>query len=271
MATQGEAPRSRSCPTAGRTRCCAATWRSSGCRGSCSPRRPGSGCRRSRSGTGGCSRRSGTSACCATWRRGGSWWPRPPPSADRSRRTGCSPRTCARRWTCASASGSATATSASTPPRLGLAGHSMGGGCAVLAAAEDSAGAGGGHARGDPDQAVRHGRGEPLPDAVAAPGRRARTWSRRPSGTRGLIASNWGGDGAAAAAAEGEPPGLHRGPALVEPAAAGQVRARHAAAGEDPADGVLPHAADGYGQYRPLLEEDIKGAVIERETDELVG
>ena len=166
-----------------RTRCCAATSAWSAFPASCSRPRRGWGCPPSRSGTTGCSpsaRYAGLLRHLASWgivvaapdsQRG------PLPSHARF------------------AADLRTALEVCVGVRLGdgpisvdgrrtaLAGHGIGGGAALLAAADSPAVRGGGHHRGRPDPALRARRRPPRDRADAAHRRRHATRSRRPPGT----------------------------------------------------------------------------------------
>ncbi|HEY0454578.1 dienelactone hydrolase family protein [Actinophytocola sp.] len=153
--------------------------------------------------------------------------------------------------------------------KLGLAGHSIGGGCAVLAAAEDK------RVRAVATLAAT----QTKPFSTDAASR-----CRMPSlhlaagqdivapavGHAGLIASNWGGEAQLRLVPKASHLGFTEGrhwSNLVLPGKSEHATQRVARILATAF--FLVHLA-GENRFRPLLDEDIKGAIIEHEEDELV-
>ncbi len=153
--------------------------------------------------------------------------------------------------------------------KLGLAGHSVGGGCAVLAAASDP------RIRAVATMAAT----QTKPFSTDAASR-----CRMPAlhlaagedlvapavGHAGLIASNWGGEAQLRLLPKANHLGFTEGRHWSNLLLPGKSEHRTQRLARILLTGFfLTHLA-GRTQYRPLLEEDIKGAVIETEADELV-
>lgn len=153
---------------------------------------------------------------------------------------------------------------------LGLAGHSVGGGCAVLAAAEDP------RVRAVATLAAT----QTKPFATDAASR-----CRMPSlhlaagrdlvapavGHAGLIASNWGGDAQLRLLAKANHLGFTEGRHWSNLLLPGKSEYATQRLAKILLTAFFLTELTGTAKYEPLLAEDIKGAVIERETDELVG
>ena len=155
------------------------------------------------------------------------------------------------------------------PGALGLAGHSVGGGCAVLAAAADS--------RVAAVATMAATQTKPFSTDAASrcrmPGLHLAAGKDLVAptvGHAGLIASNWGGEAQLRLLPKANHLGFTEGrhwSNLVLPGKAEHGTQRLAK--------ILLTAfflthLTGTAKYRPLLAEDLKGAVIEREEDELV-
>lgn len=153
--------------------------------------------------------------------------------------------------------------------RLGLAGHSVGGGVAVLAAAED-----------DRVRAVATlAAAQTKPFATDAASR-----CRMPAlhlaagndvvapvvGHAGLIARNWGGDAQLRLLPKASHMGFAEGRHWTNLLLPGRSEYATQRLSRILLTGFLLAHLAGEDKYRPLLDEDIKGAVIEREEDELV-
>jgi dienelactone hydrolase len=156
------------------------------------------------------------------------------------------------------------------PSALGLAGHSVGGGCAVLAAADDS--------RVRAVATLAATQTKPFATDAASrcrmPGLHLAAGQDQVApavGHAGLIASNWGGDAQLRLLPKASHLGFAEGRHWSNLLLPGKSEHGTQRLAKILLTAFFLTELTGTSKYRPLLEDNIKGAIIEHEEDELVG